>query len=119
MSSSILFRAIASSAIQYSARFVSCRSTASWARTTSSTARWIVIAVLGLAILYLTLQLPFFAQAKAFYGLCMAGPLALFFAVGVVRCDDALASPRALPARIAFHAWWFLTASVLFLSFAG
>jgi len=76
----------------------------------------------GLAILYLTLQLPFFAQAKAFYGLCMAGPLAVFTAAGAARCDDLLArlpAPAALLARTFFHAWLMLTAAVFFLSFAA
>ena len=74
---------------------------------------------MGLSILYLTLELPFFAQAKAFYGLSMVGPLSVFFAAGAARCDRALAAPRWLPARVLLYAWLALFLGVLFLSYAG
>jgi len=38
---------------------------------------------LGLSMLYVTLELPFFGQAKSSYGLSLLAPLALFFAVGL------------------------------------
>jgi hypothetical protein len=77
------------------------------------TAAW----AMGFSILAMTVQLPFFAQAKAFYGLCMGAPLALFFALGATRVDDALADRRWLALRAGFYAWLFLFASVLILSF--
>jgi hypothetical protein len=73
--------------------------------------------VVGLAILYLTLQLPFFAQAKAFYGLCLGGPLALFFGVGAARLDAALARWGAL--RVALHAALGAWAGTHWLAFAA
>jgi hypothetical protein len=39
--------------------------------------------VLGFAMLYVTLELPFFAQARASYGLALIAPLAFLFARGV------------------------------------
>ncbi|MEE9606359.1 MAG: hypothetical protein V3U03_01365 [Myxococcota bacterium] len=73
----------------------------------------------GFAILYMTVRLPFFAQAKAFYGLLLAGPLAVFFAAGAARLDGALAARGWLAARSAFYAWLFLFAVVLFASYAA
>ena len=73
---------------------------------------------IGVAILYMTVRLPFFGQAKAFYGLSMGAPLALFFALGGARLDAALAGARGLPARAVFYGWLFLFASVLLLSYA-
>jgi hypothetical protein len=74
---------------------------------------------IGFAILSMTVQLPFFAQAKAFYGLSAAAPLALFFAVGAARCDDALVAPRWRPLRALFYGWFSLFAAVLFLAYAA
>ncbi len=72
-----------------------------------------------LAFFYLTLQLPFFAQAKAAYLLMLTAPLALCFALGAARVDRWLAQPRRLPLRVVFHAWLVLYAGSLFLSYAG
>jgi hypothetical protein len=80
-----------------------------------ATAAWAI----GISILYMTVQLPYFAQAKAFYGLSMIAPLALFFAMGVTRLDTALAGPRGLPARAVLYGWLFLFAAVLLRSYAG
>ncbi len=79
------------------------------------TAAW----AMGFSILAMTVQLPYFAQAKAFYGLCMGAPLALFFALGATRVDDALSDRRWLALRVGFYAWLFLFASVLILSFSA
>lgn len=80
-----------------------------------ATAVWVI----GCAILYMTVQLPFFGQAKAFYGLSMGAPLALFFALGAARLDAALAGPRLLLVRAVFYGWLFCFAAVLFLSYAA
>ena len=45
---------------------------------------------MAFGLIYLALRLPFFAQAKASYGLAAAPLLSLFFAVGLGRLDDAL-----------------------------
>lgn len=56
----------------------------------------------GFSLLALTASLPFFAQAKASYALCLAGPLSLFFADAAARIDAALATRGATLARAAF-----------------
>jgi hypothetical protein len=73
----------------------------------------------GFAVLAMTVQLPFFAQAKAFYGLSVAAPLAVFFAVGAARCDEALVAPRWRPLRALFYGWLSMFAAVLFLAYAA
>jgi hypothetical protein len=73
----------------------------------------------SLAFLALTLQLPFFAQAKGSYLLMLTGPLALAFATGFSALDNWLARRGWLPARVALHGWLGLFAGVLFLSYAA
>jgi len=68
---------------------------------------------------YMSLRLPFFAQAKATYGLVIMPPLALFFADGLSWCDEALARRGWLPARAVVYGWFALFAATCFLSFAG
>ncbi len=48
----------------------------------------------GFSLLVLTASLPYFAQAKGSYALCLVGPLALFFADAAAQLDAALASRR-------------------------
>ncbi len=74
---------------------------------------WLV----GLGFFYLTLRVPFFAQAKATYALVVLAPLAVFFALGAARADTVLA--RWTPARAAFWGWLSVLAGVLFLGFAA
>jgi hypothetical protein len=71
------------------------------------------------SLAFLTLRLPFFAQAKASYALCLVAPLAIFFASGAARVDDALAAPRLLPLRLAFAGALAATLGSFFLGFAG
>jgi hypothetical protein len=73
--------------------------------------------VVGLAFLYLTLRMPFFAQAKATYTLVLAGPFSIFFALAAARLDDALTRYR--PARLVFWGWLTCWAGTLFLGFTG
>ncbi len=71
----------------------------------------------GLAYLYLVLQLGFLTQAKATYLLVLLLPLATWFALGFRAVDSRLAS---LPlARAALHGWLAAFAGVLLLGFAG
>jgi hypothetical protein len=72
---------------------------------------------LGLAYLYLTLRLAFFAQAKATYLLALLTPLAIWFALGFRDLDAALAGRPRL--RAALHGWLAAFAGVLYLGFAG
>jgi hypothetical protein len=64
-------------------------------------------------LMYMSLRLPFFAQAKATYGLILMPPFALFFADGLSWCDKALAR------RAVLYGWFALLAGTCFLSFAG
>ena len=45
---------------------------------------------IGFGLLYMSLRLPYFAQAKATYGLVVMPALALYFADGLAWCDEAL-----------------------------
>lgn len=72
----------------------------------------------GGAILTMSVQLPFHAQAKAFYGLSMGAPLSLFFALATARLDTALIGAPA-PIRAVLYGYLFLFACVLFLSYAA
>ncbi len=81
-----------------------------------ATTVWAVV----FGFLYLSLQVPFYSQAKASYGLLLAAPLALFFALGAERCDGALSRPGNgwLALRGAFYGWFTLWLGVLLLTFA-
>jgi tetratricopeptide (TPR) repeat protein len=79
--------------------------------------RFLVLAVLGAtayALLNMTLRLPFFTQAKAFYGLSAVVPLAYCFALGF----DAIALRwRALGALgVVWLAGWALLANATFFA---
>jgi hypothetical protein len=72
---------------------------------------------LGLAYLFLTLRLAFFAQAKATYLLALLTPFAIWFALGFRGLDTALAGRPWL--RTALHGWLAAFAGVLYLGFAA
>ena len=80
-----------------------------------ATASWAV----SLAFLALTIQLPFFAQAKATYLLMLAGPLALAFAGGFAGVDGWLVGRGWLPARVLLYGWLAAFAGALLLSYSG
>jgi len=68
---------------------------------------------------YMSLRLPYFAQAKASYGLVVMPVLSLFFADGFAWLDDALARrDLQLPRAIAFG-WFAVFTAVCFLAFAA
>ena len=73
----------------------------------------------GFAFLSLTVSLPFFAQAKAPYALCLVPVLAVFFAAGSAWVDDALAAPGRVPLRLAFAGLLTTCLGCLFLGFAA
>jgi hypothetical protein len=73
----------------------------------------------GFSLLYLTLRLPFFAQAKASYALPLLAPLSLAFAVGAAGADDWLARAAGPPARWAFAGLVAAGLACLYLGFAG
>jgi hypothetical protein len=73
----------------------------------------------GFSLAFLTLRLPFFAQAKASYALCLIAPLSVFFAVGVARTDDLLARVAGTPAQLAFAGLVSAMLGCFFLGFAA
>ena len=73
----------------------------------------------GLFILYSTLKIPIYGQAKAFYGLSVIGPISVIFALGWGMINNWLASPRLLAVRAIFYGSLGTLISVVYLSFAG
>ena len=74
---------------------------------------------MGLAFFALTLELPFFAQAKGAYLLMLTGPLALAFGVGFERLDRVLGARFGPAPRSVLHGWLAAFAGALFLAYAG
>lgn len=77
------------------------------------------IYVLGFFVLYSTLKVPIYAQAKAFYGLAAMGALSILFALGFGWIDDFLARLRLWPARAALYGWFSTLIVVLSLAFGA
>jgi uncharacterized membrane protein YedE/YeeE len=67
----------------------------------------------------MSLRLPYFAQAKASYGLVVMPVLSLFFADGFAWLDETLARRGLyLPRGVAFG-WFAVFVAVCFLAFAA
>jgi len=71
------------------------------------------------ALLALTIELPYFGQAKASYALGLVAPLAVAFALGVDACDRVLAVHGGESAAQVVRAFWLATGAVLWLSMAA
>jgi hypothetical protein len=76
-------------------------------------------AAVAFALLALTIELPYFGQAKASYALGLVAPLAVAFALGVDACDRALAAHGGEGAAQVVRAFWLVTGAVLWLSMAA
>ncbi len=74
---------------------------------------------IGFFLLFSTVKVPIYSQAKAFYGLSAIGPISVIFALGFGAMHNWLASPRLLIARAVFYGWFFTLISVIYLSFGG
>ena len=70
-------------------------------------------------LLYMSLRLPYFAQAKATYGLVIMPALTLFFADGLGWLDDGLRRRGWDFARAIVAGWFTAFAVACFFSFAG
>jgi hypothetical protein len=70
-------------------------------------------------LLTMSLRLPYFAQAKATYGLAVMPALALFFADGMTWLDSALARRGWHFARALVVGWFTAFVVTCFLAFAG
>jgi hypothetical protein len=80
-----------------------------------ATSCWAVM----LSFTALTLDLPYFAQAKAAYLLMLAGPLSLAFALGVREADAWLEVRGWTPLRALLYGWLGTFTVTLLLSFAA
>jgi hypothetical protein len=76
-------------------------------------------AAVAFAMIALTLELPYFGQAKAPYLLGLVAPLAVAFALGADACDRALAKFGGANAARAGRALWLTIGAVLWLSMAA
>jgi hypothetical protein len=76
-------------------------------------------AAVALAMIALTLELPYFGQAKAPYLLGLVAPLAVDFALGVDACDRALERRGGAVAASIGRALWITVGAVLWLSMAA
>ena len=70
------------------------------------------------AIFWLTLALPYFGQARAFYALMLTPALALYFALGFGALDVWLGRLGGTPARALLYGWLAAFFGVLYLSYA-
>jgi hypothetical protein len=74
---------------------------------------------LSFALLAITLRLPYYAQAKAFYTLSGVLPLALVAGLGLAWIPERLTAPRWLPLRVLYSGWLGTLACVIVMSFLG
>jgi hypothetical protein len=78
-----------------------------------------VVGALATALVALTLDLPYFGQAKAPYLLGLVPIFAVAFALGAAWCDAALARRFGAVAAQLVRAFWITTGAVLWLSLAA
>ncbi len=78
-----------------------------------------LIYLMGYALLSLTVELPYFGQARASYALALISPIAVLFALGADACDAALGRRGWHRARLAARAWLVACLVVLYLGFAA
>ena len=76
-------------------------------------------AVMGFATFWVTLELPYFGQAKAFYSLALVPVAAFFFATGCGWLDGLLGAHGGRFARAPLYGWLAAFFGVVYLSFAA
>jgi hypothetical protein len=74
------------------------------------------VVAMGLAIFGMTVRLPFYAQAKAFYGLAVTAPLAVALADGFAAAVSAATRPGWAWAGALLYGWAAAFAAVVALS---
>lgn len=74
---------------------------------------------LSFALLSITLRLPYYAQAKAFYVLSAIVPLSVVAALGLAWVPERLTAPRWIAVRLLYWGWLGTLAGALGLSFLG
>ena len=73
----------------------------------------------ALFILFSTLKVPIYGQAKAFYFLAAMAPITVFGALGFGVVRDWLASSHLIVVRALFYGWLGTLITFIYLSFAG
>jgi hypothetical protein len=68
------------------------------------------------SIVYINLRLPYYGQAKAFYGLAAMLPISLIFALGFNTLDKWLKNKKLLFLRTALYGWFGTLALTVFFS---
>lgn len=78
-----------------------------------------ITAVVLSATAYYTLKVPVYSTVKAFYGLMLLGPLAVFLALGFEEVERHLLSPRLLIIRAGAYGWLGALVAAVYLSYVG
>jgi len=78
-----------------------------------------LVFLFGLALLAITLQVPYYAQAKAFYALGAVVPLSVLAGRGLAAPIEWLAGPDMALPRALYGGWLGLLVGLLVLSFLG
>ena len=73
----------------------------------------------GLFILFSTLKVPIYGQAKAFYCLAAMAPITVFGSLGLGVVGDWLGSSRLIVVRALFYGWLGTLLTSIYLSFTG
>jgi len=73
----------------------------------------------GLFILFSTLKVPIYGQAKAFYCLAAMAPITVFGSLGLGVVGNWLGSSRLIVVRALFYGWLGTLLTSIYLSFAG
>jgi hypothetical protein len=79
----------------------------------------VCILAYGLAVLVMTLRLPFYAQAKSSYALSVVAPVSVAAAHSFAWLHAALSVPERRWLRVLLHAWAGVFAIVVVLAFCG
>jgi len=78
-----------------------------------------VLFVVAFALLRVTVSLPYYAQAKAFYVLSAVVPLSACAALGLAWIPERLSGPRWRPVRSLYAGWLTTLVGSIILSFLG
>ena len=78
----------------------------------------VVSLLCGFAVFWLTLSLPYFGQAKAFYARMLTPALALYFALGFEALERMLGRFGGLPLQAILYGWLATFFGCVFLSFS-
>jgi hypothetical protein len=79
----------------------------------------LIIYSIGFFILFSTLKVPIYSQAKGFYGLSAIGPISVIFALGLAAIHNWLSSARLMVGRAIFYGWFGTLIAVIYLSFGA